>query len=70
MEEHTCFSVLLWYSGLGKLCWERQWNLIRHFPELSTCSFLEYPCLALERLRALKSTDSGHAGCLDDLLAS
>lgn len=71
-EEHTCFSVLLWYLGLGKLCFgKRQQNFIGHFPELSTCSFLEYSLFGSGKVPCFdEHICSGNGGCFDDLLAS
>lgn len=69
-EEHTCFSALLWYWGLGKLCFgKRQWNFIRHFPELSTCSFLEYSPFSSGEVPCFEEHRRQSPGCFDDLLA-
>lgn len=41
VEDTFVFLFCCGIWGLGNYVGKRQWNLIRHFPELSTCPFLE-----------------------------
>lgn len=63
-----CSAVVFgaWETVLGKGSGILLGIFLNSLPALSWNT----PCLALERLHALKSTDSGYGGCLDDLLAS
>lgn len=56
--------------GLGKLCFgERQWNFIGRFPELSTCSFLEYESFSSGEVPHFEECRRQCQGCFDDVLA-
>lgn len=57
IEEHICFSALLWYLGLGKLG-KGSGILLGVFLNFLPALSWNTPCLALERFQALKSTNA------------
>lgn len=64
-EEHACLPALLYCLGFGKT----QWNFIRHFPEPSTCTFLEHSLFGSGEVPHFEEHRCQGPGCFDDLLA-